>query len=83
MRQKDIAVIIVIAVFSAVISFLLSNKLFVRPDSRQQKYEVVDVISTDFSLPDSRFFNSQSINPTPNTELGSNTNQNPFNSDNK
>lgn len=83
MKQKDIALIAVIVILSAGVSLLLSNKLFVNSESRQQKYEVVDAISTDFNQPDGRFFNSQSVNPTPNTQLGTNTNQNPFNSDTK
>lgn len=79
MKQKDIAVIIIIAFLSAIASFLLSNKLFVTPANRQQKVQVVDAVSADFKLPDSRFFNSQSINPTMSSNLGNNTNQNPFN----
>ncbi len=78
MKQKDIVVIIVIAIFSAIFSFIVSNKLFVTSANRQQTVEVVDTISTEFSRPDSRFFNSQSINPTIDTQLGGN-NQNPFN----
>ncbi len=57
---------------------LLSNKLFVTPDNRQQKVEVVDVIYTDFEEPNTRYFNVDSINPTQNSQLNS-TNQTPFN----
>ena len=80
MKQKDIAVIIVFAVLSAVISFVLSGKIFVTPANRQQPVEVVDKISTEFQLPDGRYFNASNINPTVQSQLGTDTNQNPFNS---
>ena len=44
MKQKDIAVILVVAVVSAAISFGLSRVLFAPPANRQQKVEVVDAI---------------------------------------
>lgn len=80
MKQKDVTLIIIIAFLSAIVSFILSGKLFVTPANRQQPVEVVDVISTQFKLPDSRYFNSNSINPTVNSQLGTDTNQTPFNS---
>ncbi|MCA9327142.1 hypothetical protein KDA14_01300 [Candidatus Saccharibacteria bacterium] len=79
MKQKDIAVIIIVAFISAVVSFILSGKLFVTPENRQQSVEVVDAISTQFDLPDARYFNAESINPTQSSKLDS-TNQTPFNS---
>ncbi|QQS68981.1 hypothetical protein IPP75_03605 [Candidatus Saccharibacteria bacterium] len=83
MKQKDIAVIIVVAIFSAVVSLLLSTKLLISPTNRQQKAEEVDKISTTFNLPDERFFNEASINPTQQGQLGDKTNPNPFNGVNR
>lgn len=79
MKQKDVALIIVVAFISAIASFLITGKLFVTPENRQQAVEVVDVITTDFKLPDSRYFNSDSIDPTVESQLGASTNQTPFN----
>ena len=79
MKQKDLSVIIVVAFLSAIISFVLSGKIFVTPENRQQAVEVVDPVTADFKLPDSRYFNSNSINPTLDSQLGTDTNQNPFN----
>lgn len=79
MKQKDIVVIVVIAFLSSIFSFILSGKIFVTPANRQQAVEVVDKITTDFKLPDARYFNSNSINPTLDSQLGTDTNQNPFN----
>ena len=80
MKQKDIGVIIAVAFLSAIVSFLLSNKLFVTPENRQQSVEVVDVISPTFDKPSGEYFNSDSINPTLDNQLSS-TNQTPFNAD--
>lgn len=48
MKQKDLGIIIAVAILSAIVSFLLSNKLFVTPENRQQKVEVVDAIVSEF-----------------------------------
>jgi hypothetical protein len=79
MKQKDIALIIVIAAISGVISLIVSGKVFVTPANRQQKVEVVDKITTDFVAPDKKYFNAQSIDPAQSIELGNGNNQNPFN----
>ncbi len=79
MKQKDIALIAVVAIISATLSFLLSGKLFVTPENRQQNVQVIDKITAEFTAPDKRFFNENSINPTVDTTLD-NTNQTPFNS---
>jgi len=79
MKQKDIALLIVIAFFSAIASFLISGKIFVTPANRQQKVEVVAVIDSSFQTPSSKYFNSSSIDPAQLVQIGSNNNQNPFN----
>lgn len=79
MKQKDIALIIVIAFFSAVASFVVSNKLFVTPNNRSQQVEVVDPIESSFQTPDKKYFNSSSIDPTQSSAIGNGSNDNPFN----
>jgi len=78
MKQKDWALIIVIAFVSAVISFFVSNKIFVTPANREQKVQVVDKISSSFQTPDTKYFNSNSIDPTQNNQISTGNNQNPF-----
>lgn len=80
MKQKDIALILVIAFVSGVVSFLVSGMLFGKPADRQQKAEVVDVITSDFSLPDSKYFNASSVDPTQLIQIGNTNNPNPFTS---
>jgi hypothetical protein len=78
MKQKDIALIIVIAAISGVLSFIVSQYIFGSPQNSQQSVAVVDVITTDFTTPDTKFFNNNSINPAKLIEIGSSNNSNPF-----
>jgi len=77
-KQKDIALILVITFVSGIASFLVSGWLFGKPADRQQKAEIVDVITSDFSLPDSRYFNNTAIDPTQLIQIGDANNPNPF-----
>ena len=78
MKQKDIALIIFIAAISAMLSFGLSQVVFGGAQSKQS-VAVVDKITTEFSTPDPKFFNAQSINPAKLIEVGNGGNTNPFN----
>lgn len=78
MKQKDILLIAVIALFSAVLSFFISDRIFVTPTNRQQKVEVVDVLNSQFKIPDKKYFNDKSVNPTQLVTIGNQNNQNPF-----
>lgn len=78
MKQKDIALIIVVCFISAVLSFIISMKVFVTPANRQQSVPVIDAIDGSFTKPSSKYFNDQSINPTQQIHVTDNANQNPF-----
>ena len=78
MKQKDIVLIIVISFISAVFSLFLSNAMFSSPKNRQEKVEVVDAITADFSKPDVKYFNPNAINPTQLIQIGENPNPQPF-----
>ena len=78
MKQKDMVLILVVAVFSAIASLLLSNVLFNRPASRQQTAEVVEKITDDFRQPDKKYFNSNSVDPTRLIRIGDGSNTQPF-----
>ncbi|HEY5442838.1 MAG TPA: hypothetical protein VIJ68_04830 [Candidatus Saccharimonadales bacterium] len=78
MRQKDIPIIAVIVIISAVISLFVSKAIFAPPKNRQQQVDVVQAITSDFPKPDSRFFNSNAIDPTQSITVGQNANANPF-----
>lgn len=78
MKQKDIALIIVVVAISGALSFFASRFLFATPQSHQMKAETVDPISTDFALPDKTYFNENSIDPTQQVIIGSGSNSTPF-----
>jgi Flp pilus assembly protein CpaB len=78
MKQKDLALIVVIVAISGVISFLASRWIFARPADRQQKAEIVDVITSDFTLPSSTYFNNNAVDPTQLIQIGDSNNPNPF-----
>jgi hypothetical protein len=79
MKQKDIALILAVVIASGIISLVIGRLVFAAPKNRQQKVEVVDVISTEFSQPDSKYFNAQSLNPTQLIRISENSNATPFN----
>jgi hypothetical protein len=78
MKQKDIALIIIIVFISGIVSFVVSGKLFASSNGHQS-VETVDKISSGFNVPDSTYFNSNSIDPTQLIQIGNSTNPNPFN----
>jgi hypothetical protein len=80
MKQKDIALIVVIIFISAIISLFASKAIFTSPKNRQQTAEVVQPITADFPKPDSRYFNSQAFDPTKVITIGEDNNPNPFSS---
>ena len=79
MKQKDVALIIVIAAVSAFASFFISRLVFATPENRQQKVEVVDKITSEFPTPSSKYFNANSINAAKLIQVTDNNNPNPFN----
>jgi predicted permease len=79
MKQKDIALIIVVVFISAIMSFFVSQWLFAPPKARQQEVEVVGPISSSFTIPSSTYFNTNSVDPTQLIQIGNTANPNPFN----
>jgi hypothetical protein len=79
MKQKDLALIGVIAFISAIASFAVSHVLFATPQNQQQQVDVVQSINDIFPTPDSRYFNTSSIDPTQLIQIGNTSNANPFN----
>jgi len=63
MKQKDITLIIVMVFISAILSLVISKFVFSAPQNRQQKAEVVDVITPEFPTPPPKYFNINSVDP--------------------
>lgn len=77
MKQKDIALIIIIVFVSGVLSFFVSNK-FISPPKHDLKAAKVEAITSDFNEPSDRHFNDKSVNPTQLIRIDGNANQSPF-----
>jgi methionine-rich copper-binding protein CopC len=73
MKQKDIALIIVMVFIGGIVSLAISRVIFSSPKQRQQTAEVVDVITPEFSEPPQKYFNIQSVNPTSHEEVTAET----------
>ncbi len=82
MKQKDIITLIVTAFFSIVLSIVVSKIVFSKPSNLNQQVDVVPVVSSNFSTPNSQFFNNKSIDPTQIINIGPSNNQQVFNSGN-
>jgi hypothetical protein len=79
MKQKDIALIMVIVFISGIFGYFISNALIRTPKDRKQKVEVVESITSEFNPPSEKFFNSKtSINPTERIKIGEKNNSKPF-----
>lgn len=79
MKQKDLAMIIMVVFISGLFSFFISRAIFAKPQDKKQSAEIVEPIVTDFSQPSEKYFNTNSINPTYLIQIGNNSNQQPFN----
>ena len=78
MKSKDIGLILVIAIISGAISFMLSGFL-ISSDDKKQSVETIDPISPDFSRPPDAYFNDNSINPTQEIRIQQDPDSKPFN----
>ena len=78
MKQKDLALIAVVVFMSGVLSLVLSRLVIASPENNSQQVEVVQEIKADFKIPDKRYFNKESVNPTQLITIGENQNPNPF-----
>lgn len=79
MKQKDIAILIAVAVFSGIFSLVLSNMFFGNKSTKSQQVESIDAITADFKLPDKKYFNNDSIDPVVLIQVGPSDSPNSFN----
>ena len=82
MRQKDIAVLVLVGVTAAVISFLVAGAIF-SPKKYSSKVPVIQKIDPVF--PDVKndsaynvFLNAQALDPTQPVQIGNSVNNVPF-----
>jgi len=75
MKQKDVALVLIMVFISAILALVISKFVFSAPQNREQKAEVVDEITPDFSTPPTKYFNAQSVDPAQPISVGTNNNQ--------
>lgn len=78
MKKNDIAVIILIASITLVVSYLIVKAIFGEPKGQQTTVEKVESISATLEDPSPQIFNKQAINPTIVIKIGDPANQQPF-----
>lgn len=78
MKKKDLGVIAVVVIVSAVVSYFLSSAFISSADDRKQSVEIVEPIVSEFVETDDRYFNQTSVNPTQTIIISPETNPNPF-----
>lgn len=78
MKKNDIAILILIASISLVVSFLIVKSLFGESQAGQTKVEKVEPISAELQEPSKNIFNQDAINPTVVIQIGNPSNQQPF-----
>jgi hypothetical protein len=79
MKQKDILLVVVIAVVAGIFSLVVANFFFGGEKAYTLKAPTVEPISAEFVLPNEEVFNAQALNPTKNITIGDSTNNQPFN----
>ena len=78
MKQKDVALIVVIVVISSVISLVVSKAVFGGARGVQSA-EVVEPITDQFPAPNPKYFNGNSFDPTLLIKIGTSSSTDPFN----
>lgn len=70
MKKSDVAMIILIAVVSALVAYLVASLIFGRPSEASVKVKTADKITTEVVEPDERVFHNKAINPTVEVVVG-------------
>lgn len=78
MKSKDIMLIAIVVIVSAVLSLFISQAIFGTPKNHQQEAEVVQPITAEFPKPDEKYFNGSAFDPTQQITIGQNANPDPF-----
>ena len=78
MKQKDIAMLILVVSISLIAAYLIGNTVFNKESNRTATIEVVKPISPEFPTPDPAVFNERSLNPVETVEIEESDTEQPF-----
>ena len=70
MKNTDIALVVMIALVTTVVSYFLGNALLGDPNEKVTTVNYMDVISADVGEPDEESFNVDALNPTVEVYVG-------------
>ena len=79
MKQKDIVIVVAVAIISGIFSFAIAKFMFGGEKIYKLTAPTVEPISSEFKLPDEQYFNKYSLNPTKDITIGDSSNATPFN----
>ena len=77
-KQSDVALIILAASLSLLISFFVGNSLINTDANRSAEIEKVVPIAAVFPVPPAEIFHDKAINPTQLIQIGGDNGQDPF-----
>lgn len=78
MKKNDIALIVLIASISLVVTYFVAKAILGDPKGQEASAEVVEPITPDLTTPSNKIFNRDAINPTVVIQIGNPSNQQPF-----
>lgn len=70
MKNTDIALIVVVATLSVVISYFVGNMILGNPSDRVEKISYIEPIDGDIAMPNEEIFNPKAVNPTVEVYVG-------------
>jgi hypothetical protein len=79
MKQKDLTLLIASIFIGIVLSIVFAKLFFSSSKNLQQQVVIVPLITTSFELPNTKYFNSKSIDPTQIINIAPSNNQTLFN----
>jgi hypothetical protein len=78
MKRHDLTIIIAAGIIAGILSYAISAIVFGGHKAYQLTAPKVDPISSDFAMPDTKYFNITSIDITKDITIGDTTNPNPI-----
>lgn len=78
MKQKDIVIIVAVAIVSGIFSYVLASFLFGGKKAYNLTAPTIEPITQEFKTPSNAYFNAQALNPTKDITIGDSTNNQPF-----
>ncbi len=70
MKKTDIAMIVLIASLSVLVSFFVTNSILGGAERKDETVPTITAISTTIEAPDTAIFNDKAINPAVEVQVG-------------